>query len=139
MLVALLMMVAGSGVKTISLEGTWCNGKGSQMVLKTAGVDGNDVTGVYRTGVGNAGGWYEIRGRRTVNDDGSQVLAFAVAWANKEKGNSHSATAWSGQLQMISGRPTITALWLLTRQTESGENWQSTRIDKVTFTRCDEP
>ena len=137
MLIALIIMLGSTKVDAFLLEGTWCNEKGSKMVLKTGGNDGNDVTGTYRTSVGNADGWYQLRGRRTVNEDGSQVVALAVAWVNTAKGSSHSATAWSGQLQLISGKPTFTAMWLLVRQTKPDDNWQATRVDKVVFNRCE--
>ena len=136
MLISILFMFGGANLEPIPLDGAWCNEKGSKMVLKTSGSDGNDVTGTYRTSVGNADGWYQLRGRRTINEDGSQVVALAVAWVNEAKGSSHSATAWSGQLQIVAGKPTFTAMWLLTRQTKPDDNWQATRIDKVRFTRC---
>lgn len=120
----------------LELDGKWCNENGSQMILKSSGSDGNDIDGTYITAVGQASGTYLIRGRRTINPDGSQVLAFSVAWSNKQRGNSHSATAWSGQLQMIKNVPTITTMWLLTRASSVEENWQSTRVHKATFTKC---
>ena len=116
-----------------TLEGKWCNQLGSYMELS---VNGSDVTGKYVTAVGRADGPYDIRGRRVINEDGSQVVGFVVAWQNEKYGNSHSVATWCGQLQIIDGQEMITTLWLLTRQKQPKDNWESVNINKDVFTRC---
>jgi avidin family protein len=116
-----------------ALEGKWCNELGSNMELS---VNGDDITGKYVTAVGDADGYYEIRGRRIIENDGSQVIGFVVAYKNAKHGNSHSVATWSGQLQIIDGQETITTLWLLTRKTAPKDNWTATQVNKNVFTRC---
>jgi len=124
---------ANNSQNAIDLSGKWCNQLGSHMELS---INGSNVDGKYYTAVGNADGSYVLRGRRLVNDDGSQNLGFVVAWENQLYKNSHSVTAWAGQAQIIDGKPTITTQWLLVRQTPSEKNWESTWVNKDIFTRC---
>ncbi len=118
---------------TININGKWCNQLGSYMKIH---VNGNNIDGKYYSAVGNADNYYVVRGRRVVNDDGSQNLGFAVSWENDVHGNSHSVTTWAGQAQIIDEQPTITTQWLLVRKTPPSKNWESTWTNKDIFTRC---
>lgn len=115
----------------MDLNGTWHNELGSSMTLT---VNGNSVTGTYQTAVGNASGIYDLVGRTDTDNDSSQAIGFVVAWQNSY-GSSDSVTAWSGQYQIIDGVDTIVTTWLLTKETDSNEDWKSTIINKDIFTR----
>ena len=116
----------------MGLEGTWYNELGSEMNLQ---VEGNSVSGTYQTAVGDAQGIYNLAGTTDTEPYGqSQAVGFTVAWVNKS-GNSHSVTAWSGQLQMIDGQEILTATWLLTQETDPGHDWASTLVGMDVFTR----
>jgi hypothetical protein len=116
----------------MSLEGTWYNELGSEMNLQVAGIE---VTGTYQTAVGDAQGIYQLYGATDSEPTTpNQAVGFVVAWEN-EFGSSHSATAWSGQWQLINGQETITTMWLLTSETDPTQDWQSTLVGKDVFTR----
>lgn len=116
----------------MELQGTWYNELGSEMNLQ---VEGSFVSGTYQTAVGDAQGIYTLAGTTDTEPYGqSQAVGFTVAWVNKS-GNSHSVTAWSGQLQMIDGREILTATWLITQETEPEYDWASTLVGMDVFTR----
>ena len=116
----------------MQLNGLWYNELGSSMELQ---VNGNVVSGMYHTGVGEAQGSYPVKGLTDTHPLGqNQAVGFVVIWENKG-GSSHSVTTWSGQLQMIDGQEVLTATWLLTHETDPELDWQSTLVGKDTFTR----
>lgn len=112
--------------------GVWYNELGSNMVLE---VSGSSVWGTYYSAVGNSAKRYELVGRiDTQPAPAGQALGWAVAWVNSS-GNSHSATSWSGQYQIVDGIEEIVALWLLTYETPPDQDWASTLVGKDVFTR----
>ena len=114
----------------MELNGTWYNELGSFMTLK---VKGPNLSGTYQTAVGDAEGIYELVGRVVTDEFSSEVLGWVVVWQN-EYGNSESVTAWSGQCQTVGGVPTIVSTWLLTSETDPGDDWHSTLVGKDVFT-----
>jgi hypothetical protein len=115
----------------MNINGTWYNQLGSQMIIQ---VNGKNIHGTYHTKVGDASGIYELTGKIDIDNDDSTAIAWVVLW-NNQYGSSDSVTAWSGQVQEISGVETIVTTWLLTVETEEDDNWHSTLIGKDFFTR----
>jgi hypothetical protein len=113
-------------------SGVWYNELGSQMNLT---VSGSSVWGWYYSAVGRATNTYTVQGQINPRPyPYGQALGWAVAWTNAYA-SAHSATSWSGQYQSIDGEEEIIALWLLTREMTSDNDWQSTLVGKDTFTR----
>ena len=104
---------------------------GSYMILN---VKGKNITGGYHTPVGNASGVYELSGKIDTDNDESTAIGWVVLW-NNQSGSSDSITAWSGQVQEISGEERIVTTWLLTTETDVDDAWHSTLIGKDIFTR----
>lgn len=123
---------ASSGTQN-GLVGTWQNQLGSSMEIKS--VTDSTITGVYTTAVSEKGcakGEFQLVGRTTPPKDKNQVVAFTVAWNNKQS-DCNSVTAWSGSYDDKSGK--ITVFWLLTSGASSPQSWDSTLIGEDTFTR----
>ena len=115
-----------------NLNGTWYNKLGSYMKLIVDNSGG--VTGIYNTGVGEASGDYALVGRTDVlGHETAWNVGFVVSWNNEANGNSDSVTTWSGQLQIIDGASTIITTWLLTDETRTQNNWDSTTVGKNIF------
>ncbi|MCZ6707045.1 MAG: avidin/streptavidin family protein [Chloroflexi bacterium] len=114
----------------MGIEGKWFNELGSLMTIEPIGA--NVFTGEYQTRVGDAGGIYTVSGQ---TDGDQQSLGWTVGWVNNDKGDFHSVTSWSGQYQTVGGDETITAMWLLTMDTASGDDWKSTFVGKDVFMR----
>lgn len=116
----------------MALDGDWYNELKSKMVLT---VKGASVTGQYHTAVGNASGIYDLVGRIDDQAGSSRAIAFVVSWQNSD-GNSESATAWSGEVQ-VEGQEDerIITTWLLTMETDPQNNWKSTIVGQDVFTR----
>ena len=116
----------------MKLDGTWYNELGSKMQLT---VDGPAITGTYVTAVGEASGTYAIVGRTETGTHGSQSVAFVVCWQNAS-GSSASCTSWSGQLQQDANQQeSIVTSWLLTTDTDVGDDWKSTFVGQDVFRR----
>jgi hypothetical protein len=116
------------------LEGTWFNELGSTMTINP--VTPNGFSGTYQTAVSTTGcaqGVFTLIGISDTDNDGTSV-AFAVAWTNGSS-QCHSVTAWSGQLQIINNEEQIIATWLLTSETNPGQDWASTLVGSDIFTR----
>jgi hypothetical protein len=117
---------------TMSFSGTWYNELGSKMSLAGSG---GSLSGTYVTAVGTASGTYTLQGRyNTQPSSGGQAMGWTVAWQNAF-GNSHSATAWSGQYQTVGGQEEIVTLWLLVSETYPQDDWGSTKVGQDVFTR----
>ena len=117
----------------MSIEGTWFNELGSEMVFR---VNGTSISGTYETKVGDAAGIYQLNGALDDKPNVSgQAIGFVVAWVNQAHGSSHSVTSWSGQYQTIDGEEVIITFWLLTAETDPQNDWESTLIGKDIFTR----
>lgn len=115
----------------MNIEGIWFNELGSQVFFQ---VNGNQLTGTYQTAVGDAEGTYPLVGQINTSVNTGQALAFVVVWEKVDE-DSNSATAWCGQAQVIDGEDVIVTTWLLTDETEEGDDWKSTLVGKDIFTR----
>ncbi|MEM9644810.1 MAG: avidin/streptavidin family protein [Planctomycetota bacterium] len=118
----------------MTIAGNWYNELGSMMVIS---VSGSMLQGTYQSFVGNAQGTYQLQGTYNpvpYSGSTSQAASWAVAW-NNAHGNSHAATAWSGQYQVDDGQEQISALWFMTSETSPQNDWQSTLAGKDVFTR----
>jgi|GEM_PF-1232061 len=121
-----------------SITGTWYNELASEVQFIQSG---GEISGQYKSYVGRACNgeyWFPLSGRtnlevETIKDQGA--VSWSVAWYNETCGDSKSATAWSGQYQVIDGKEKITATWLLTTETDVSGNWFSTIVGKDYFAR----
>jgi Avidin family len=117
----------------MSLSGEWINELGSRMKLE-ADEDGH-LGGTYHTQVGNAEGVYPLVGVYDADGAaGSQSLAFCVSWKNDESQQS-LATAWAGQFQRDEEGDVIRTTWLLTRETDNPDDWESTNVGQDVYRR----
>ena len=75
----------------------------------------------------------------TYDKDGTEsggTIGWSVSFNNTKHGNSKSTTTWSGQRQLtLGGSPIILTTWLLTSQTISSNNWESTLTNQDLFQR----
>jgi plastocyanin len=108
-------------------NGTWYNELGSTMTLTAVG---GNIQGVYQSGVG-AEGTFQLTGSYDPSNEPNIAIGFVVTWANAYN-NYHSVTGWSGQIQ----GGTIVATWLLTSETNNGDDWKSTLVGKDIFTQA---
>lgn len=112
------------------LTGTWINELGS--VAKLRVFSSGEITGTYNSGVGQASGNYELRGRfdQSCSSDAT-TLSFSVSWTNQNT-TSHSSSSWTGVLI----NDTIYTTWLLTNSVRSiNDVWSATRIGTNVFLR----
>lgn len=117
----------------MSLAGEWTNELGSRMRLDAD--KGGCLKGTYHTQVGDAKGVYRLVGAYDPDGiRGSQSLAFCVAWENDDL-KSHSATAWAGQFQRDDEGDVILTTWLLTRETDRPDDWESTNVGQDVYRR----
>jgi hypothetical protein len=101
------------------------------MTLK---VQGNLVTGVYESRVGDAKGVYSLTGFFDSELQSSNCIGWVVVWKNETE-NSDAVTTWSGQVQKDENKEdTIITTWLLTCETDVNDDWHSTMIGKDKFT-----
>jgi hypothetical protein len=103
----------------MGLEGTWHNELGSTLII--ASVAGGEIRGTYETAVSSTGcakGAFPLSGRVDPGSQADQPLGFVVAWVNGQS-QCDSATAWSGQYQLVGLDPPyqeqIFTTWLLTQ------------------------
>ena len=111
-----------------ALSGEWHNQHGSQLVLRADGEGG--LRGEYRSGTGSvAGTSYPLVGRYDPMHWGpAMVLGFVVDWTEV-----HCVTVWSGDYFPADG--IIRATWLMTSETDPGDEWKSTVIGHDVFRR----
>lgn len=116
------------------ISGNWTNQLGSMMTLdcqpssSTVGF----LSGSYRSAVGQAADFYQLSGRYTVVGT-DYILGFSVAWNNDVKGNSKSATSWTGVY--YADQQKITTFWILTSYTKPADMWGNSQIGKDVFVR----
>ncbi len=87
------------------ISGEWKNDLGSIMTLK---VNGNDVSGTYKTAVGDSiavGHDAPLKG--TVQ---YPLISFIVDYKTS---NDHCLTAWVGRFEDTGGKLTLKTMWLL--------------------------
>jgi hypothetical protein len=115
---------------TIDFVGTWKNELKSEMDLE---VNGNTVTGQYRTAVGAPGEYEEFDITGVINGD---LISFIVSW-----GNYGSVTAWVGQhtVDETGGNELIETQWQLVKNiaeaTEPKALWGDVITGSDVFTR----
>lgn len=118
-----------------TIEGTWYNELGSEMILTLDKTDRRQINGTYETFVSScAKGKYPVTGRTDTDNDSAQNVGFVVSWEN-ENGSCDSVTTWSGELQLIDDEEILTTFWLLTMETSPNANWKSTLVGKDVFRR----
>jgi len=116
----------------MGLTGKWYNELGSVMELE---IRGSEITGIYKTNVGDADGWYSIVGRTGGNQANRETLGFLVLWKNGKR-DTDSVTVWTGELLADSkGNERIETMWLLTSETSVQDEWKSTLAGKDIFER----
>lgn len=118
----------------MALTGVWLNELKSIMVLKE-NPDGS-LSGKYRSIVGRDPHTRDLAGRTSPEEQGKQMLGFAVCFKidNPASGyGHHSVCGWSGWAR--DGK-TITTHWLLTVSVIKKEDeWSSTLLGEDTFTK----
>jgi hypothetical protein len=111
-----------------SLAGTWHNQLGSQLTIEVDGA--GRISGHFTSATGPvAGAAYPVAGTYDADAPGElAVLGFVVGWTEI-----HAVTAWVGQYHR--GEETIRATWLMTTDTEVGDEWRSTFVGHDVFHR----
>ena len=112
------------------LDGTWKNQLGSTVYLDTT-ADGQ-VSGRYSTAVGNASGWYALRGTFDPTTATNVTFGFCVTWQSEARGSSQSSTCWSG---FVNSRQELDTTWLLTRFPAPGSEWAAANVGKDRFVK----
>lgn len=110
--------------------GRWVNQLGSEMVVSVG--PGGRLEGEYCAAAGSlAGKSYPVLGHCQVRTDGRLTpIAFIVAWTE-----AHCITAWCGDY--VAGPvEEIRATWLMTSETEPGEEWRATVTGHDVFRRA---
>lgn len=105
-------MIALSAGKSVA--GQWRNERGSVLILR---VEGTQLSGSYRTAVGNPDPRDDYPVSGIVHGD---LLAFSVAWIGHD-----SLTSWTGRHE--AGEDRLRTLWHLVRS-------HTTTIDPLTLT-----
>jgi hypothetical protein len=108
-----------------ALDGVWRNQLGTVIRLRTS--SGDRLEGWLESNVGGAVGAHPLIGFFQPGDQGV-VLGFVVAFEE-----TRSVTSWNGRYGAIEG--TISAVWILSEQSEVANEWQATRIGYDTFVR----
>ena len=119
--------------KRCGVTGNWLNQHGS-CVKFTYCLNG-ELTGQYKSRVGEASGSYYLSGRYTIVGPNHLdiVLGFSVAWNNMVFGNSNSTTSWTGIYNDSTDK--IYTTWLLTKYTTLADKWSNTLVDQDVFER----
>lgn len=126
----------------MSLVGTWKNEFGSIMTIEHVNEDGT-FAGRYQSHTG-ATGVYDMVGITDPAPDpaaGGQAVSFSVSWHSlegKADPSWHWVSAFAGQLQTVDGRDVIPTMMLLQKVTEPGDDWESTSVCAMKFTREDQ-
>lgn len=119
----------------MNVKGLWLNELGSMMELE---VSGNLIKGTYSSIVGEVPKYtFSLTGFvNTAPFKFSQAIGWVVVW-NNEKNNAHSVTTWSGQYQVNekTGEEEIITTWLLTKEMEAENDWESTLVGQDVFKR----
>lgn len=100
------------------------------MIITDVNQTAGRFTGTYNSAVGEAFKEYGLQGRF---DTDGYTLGWVVSYKNKYL-NAHSTAAWSGQVLLLGGKPTIQTTWVLTTQTCQADAWKSTNVGFDTFT-----
>ncbi|MDA5194149.1 avidin/streptavidin family protein [Govanella unica] len=119
------------------LNGVWFNEYGSRMEITVD--ETGFFSGLYSSHTGEVG-TYRVIGLtdpHSVSDN--QGVSISIHWrplhAEGENPDWHMVSGMVGQLQTVDGAEVITLNHLLVQETDHGDNWRSTFIDKIKFTR----
>lgn len=123
------MAIETAPAPSVDFEGFWNNHLGSQMELS---VSGNNLSGVYRTNVGNPPPTEEFALVGFVTGD---LITFTVNF-----GKYGSLTAWAGQhTEIRSGEFEIKTLWHLSKNVADADEpkdlWSSILAGANSFVR----
>ncbi len=126
-------------MKYIDISGEWVNEYGSLMRILGVDVLTGQFYGTYESTTG-ASGKYRVVGLTDTQPDysiDSQTIAFSVSW--RDMGGTPTDANWvsafSGQIQILQNQEIMTTTYLLQKNTDPQNNWESTIVDKATFTR----
>ena len=103
------------------------------MAVTSRDVEKGTFMGTYCSAVGNAEHEYDLVGRFDIV---GQTLGWVVTFRNQHL-NAHSTCAWSGKIELKPGdqkNPIMHTTWLLARQTDSEDDWNSTNVGFDAFT-----
>ncbi len=120
------------------LNKTWVNQLKSKMVVEKCDDKSGTFEGTYQSPSGTAGQKFGMRGvfnqMPQTTGDNVTVISFTVRWnvPGPPPVNFGSITAWNGILRPVSGAPTITAQWFLSRSNSSFE-WDHILTGQDTF------
>lgn len=120
------------------LDGVWINDYASRMEIT---VDATGfVSGRYASHTGDVG-TYRVIGLTDAHClSGNQGVSLAIQWrpldAEGDSPGWHMISGMVGQLQTVDGADRLTVQHLLVQETAPGDNWQSTFVDKLIFTRA---
>ncbi len=122
-------------IDNTTISGSYLNNLESNLILdchydETSG-NGADLSGRYFSAVGNAKGYYEVKGRATNCYPGA-TFAFSVSWKNKANGDSESSTGWSG-MSLPGTPPSLSTFWILTESTDPDNLWSAVNIGSDSF------
>jgi hypothetical protein len=132
----------------MGIDGVWWNELDSKMTIVKDPNDSRAFSGTYQTAVGDAKSTYPLTGRCDDNVSGAknQTIGWVVAFDPPDPSEPGkpphlpSLTAWSGQWHEVTDQngkvvEFITTTWILTRQGDLSEDWDSTMVNKDYFFR----
>jgi len=133
----------------MGIEGVWWNELNSKMTIRKDPADSRAISGDYQTAVGDATSrTYPLAGRCDDTGGGAknQTIGWVVAFDPPDPPPPGkppylpSLTAWSGQWHEVTDKAGkvlefITTTWILTRQTDPPDEWDSTMVNKDYFFR----
>ena len=133
----------------MGIDGVWWNELNSKMTIKMDPADSRAISGEYQTAVGDATSrTYPLMGR--CDDSGAAVKNKTIGWVVAfdppdppppgKPPYAPSLTSWSGQWHEVTdttGKVVefIATTWILTRQSDPPDDWDSTMVNKDYFFR----
>jgi Avidin family len=120
----------------MSLTGVWTSELRSVMLLREGADHG--LTGVFHSLVGRDSGSRTLAGRTSSEEDGKQMVGFAVSFeiASPMEGYGHfSVCSWSGWAEKDElGRELIKTHWLLSvSMLDKTRDWAATNVGQDVF------
>ena len=115
------------------ISGNWTNQLGSNVEMQALN---GQISGAYKTKVGNATVTHPLQGTYSEQKDGC-LVAWTVAWTKlKDPSKPQSLCSWNGHLVPSQNQTKIVTTWLL-NSWEPQELWKATTINKDTFTKSE--
>ena len=108
----------------VDFAGAWQNELGSIMHLEQTN---NALEGTYTSTVSSTGGKTSGDLKGFVDGD---LVSFVVHWRDFQ-----AITSWVGQCTPDSSHNSIKALWQMTKQVDTGDEWASINAGSDIFTR----